>query len=352
MKRALAFLIGVLFSVFSGVAFIRAPNKPFMPDTYDTSTRNEINWRDEYLKRNNEEEISKTACEKAVFLVEKKRKAIYLKNSTIAWIWKMEPNEVAKTSSGITVLSSKFTGKKVNRVLASEKKKNTGNGQGCAFFYSTVEDKYTKDFDIDKKGNYNFLGVDEDNWYYFKVPKGTYITAPANCYLVPESAKTESLYPFDNADGATYTIKGDKQASFKGTIGCGITIQWEEDRISEEEGESLMYQIEFGSLERWWCCLQKTDPDILCKNPKEKEDKERPRYTHSVSFSRNDTFAMNQVLGKAGLSGMPDTVRKKFQKDSAIVMVRFSLNLNREGFRNVSLTEFYKETDPTNQIQK
>ena len=126
---------------------------------------------------------------------------------------------------------------------------------------------------------------DGEDYYILEVPQGTEVLAPMNCTLKNSSVNVLSAYPKG----------GDKY-----TKGVGLTLK------TDTNSDGVSYVIEFGSLERLWCCIGKTEPDVLVD-----DDATQPIYYHSEPFNSTIKFNQGDVIGIAGNSGVPLPSRKE-----------------------------------------
>jgi hypothetical protein len=133
---------------------------------------------------------------------------------------------------------------------------------------------------ITEKDFTEYMKRDSDGTYWFKLQSGTKLLSPGNSYLIPESENAQGLYP-----SSTYTL--------------GTHIEF----VITDTNEA--YRVTYGSMLYWWCNMNKTKPDEQLNG-----DANKPVYGYSVTFSENDRFISGAVVGVAGTSGVPDSLRK------------------------------------------
>lgn len=165
----------------------------------------------------------------------------------------------------------------VKDIAESRVKVNTGDGVSQTFPLA-----------LDKSSDYkNYLEqdkVDGEDYYILEVPEGTEVLAPMNCTLKNSSVNVLSAYP---KGGVEYSK------------GVGLTLK------TDENSKGVSYEIEFGSLERLWCCIGKTQPDMTIDG-----DATQPIYYHNEPFNSTIKFNQGDVIGIAGNSGVPLAARK------------------------------------------
>lgn len=159
--------------------------------------------------------------------------------------------------------------------------------------------------------------IDDVQWYSWKVPAGTNLVSIGNSELVPDSRHSEGTYP---------------ENQFTKGVHMSLVIN----------DKSKAFRVTYGSMLMWWCCMGKEEPDNY-----QDGDLSKPRYGHTVPFSKRDTFYSGSVIGVAGQTGIPSHVRKR-DTDSAHLLIKIEVSdVDEEGnvfynWRNSTLEELYE----------
>lgn len=122
-----------------------------------------------------------------------------------------------------------------------------------------------------------------DDTYWWTVAKGTYLVSVGNSNLVAASQHVNKAYP-DAGE----------------TNGVSMQI------IVKDTKRSKAFLITYKSMLKWWCCIDKVNADYF-----QGDDKNQPRYGHTVKFSDEDRFTSGSVIGVAGI-----TSENKYARDS------------------------------------
>lgn len=113
----------------------------------------------------------------------------------------------------------------------------------------------------------------------FKVPKGTELVAIADSTLVPQSQYPQGMYP-----SSDYTK--------------GVHLTYDIKLIDKE----IAYRITYMSMEKWWLCADKKEPDTLVNN-----DEAKPRYIIGETVGAKELYS-STVVGYSGYTGVPSTM--------------------------------------------
>lgn len=123
------------------------------------------------------------------------------------------------------------------------------------------------------KGENNYGYTYEDGLYVWKLDDSTkYLISIANATLEASSANPDDAYPSEGKTDGVHMV---------------IIITIPEDEVS--------YRVTYGSMERWWCCINKKERDA--------GSADRPLYAHTVDFKDSDRFYSGSVIGIAGVTG-------------------------------------------------
>lgn len=152
------------------------------------------------------------------------------------------------------------------------------NKYGFSWFWAVSDNKSHKEYlsKYDAKSNLKgYQKVDGTNMFLWELDESDkYLVAIGNATIVAKSQQPDRLYPTDK------TTRGTKMS---------IIVKSLEFKTA--------FKITYGSMERWFCCLDKKKPD--------NGDTAKPRYSHSISFSDSDKLYSGNLVGLAGKSGMP-----------------------------------------------
>lgn len=119
--------------------------------------------------------------------------------------------------------------------------------------------------------------INNDNYYVFSVAKGTELIAPFNCTLDNSSTVVGTVYP-DSA------------------VALGVAMTVETEKLASGD----MFKITYGSMNRLWLNMRKQKPDDTYDN-----DQSKPLYYISEALNSKVSFNQKDVLGEAGLTGVP-----------------------------------------------
>lgn len=133
--------------------------------------------------------------------------------------------------------------------------------------------------DLDKVDDLRSSGQDiGEGRTLFKVRKGTELISIADSTLVPKTQYPVSIYP-------------------QGDYTKGVHLSYDIKLIEEK----IAYRITYSSMEKWWICANKTEPDMLVD-----DDDNKPKYIVGSTVG-SKTFHSSTVVGYSGQTGVPST---------------------------------------------
>lgn len=121
------------------------------------------------------------------------------------------------------------------------------------------------------------IKINSDNYYVFSVPKGTELVAPFNCTLDNASTVVGTVYP-------------------KNELVPGVSMTVETEKLASGD----IFKITYGSMNRMWLNMRKQKPDDYYDN-----DQNKPLYYLSENLNSKISFNQKDVVGEAGLTGVP-----------------------------------------------
>lgn len=172
------------------------------------------------------------------------------------------------------------------------------------WFWAASEtlDGVIEPYDESNINGYEIVEVDGVNYYKWDIPRDSYLLAIGDVTLIEDSRYNDRLYPDTGY-----------------TKGVHMKVIMHKD--------NKVYRITYGSMSRWWCCMDKKTPDSYYKG-----ELSKPVYGHSKTTFDNEQFYAGSVIGLSGRTGS--------QKDCLLIRVEESEE-NSDIWKDITLEMLY-----------
>lgn len=190
-------IVALIMSTFLGVSYIRAPDKPLVPNHYYVGTQGtDPDYKTMFAKYQGGNLSSAQESNKSPQrLLPSEKSLILTTNNQYRWFW-------ALTSDDATALQNQKSA-------------------------------------ITEKSFPTFITRFADGTYWFTVPKGTKLVSPGTSYLVPESENPQGLYPSNTYTLGTHIQFITKTADYAYRITYGSMLEWWCNMVKEKADKNV-----------------------------------------------------------------------------------------------------------------